>query len=285
MRNVKSVCEFCQGEMAMPFLVAKDRLAPNNSYAYFQCNSCGLISLSKKSGNENFQAYNLSLPTKAQKIVLYHFYLKIRKIKERGEILDFGCGAGNLSKFLSEKGYLVDSFEIDKKYIDWLKKVQGITALKRISGKKYDVIILKDVLEHLEQPIKTLQELKGHLKEEGVMFISLQNIDSHQARVFKSKWFHLDAPRHIYQFPRKTLRKIFAKNGLKIVKEYFFNFDIDPTGWYWSIKRSSKMGLREKLVLCFFLPLVGITSLLKTTGEVTYILKNETINKYCNSFL
>ncbi|MDE2020496.1 MAG: hypothetical protein KGJ13_09195, partial [Patescibacteria group bacterium] len=42
------------------------------------------------------------------------------------------------------------------------------------------------------------------------------NWGSIPAKLFKSKWFHLDAPRHLFLFNKETLVRILEKNGFKV---------------------------------------------------------------------
>ena len=200
--------------------------------------------------------------------------------KENGDVLDFGCGAGNFAKYLSEKGYEVDCLDVNKEAINWVRKIHGLPITKEIPNKKYDLILLNTVLEHLPNPINEMEKIKKHLKEDGIIIIAIQNINSLQARLFRRNWFHLDAPRHITHFYKDSFEKMTKKENLKIIKKFYFNLNIDPAGWYWSIKKPAYNRHHEiknpsRVMLCLFVPLVAITSLLKSTGQIIYVITRD----------
>ena len=96
-------------------------------------------------------------------------------------ILDFGCGAGEVAAELSRQGANVTAFDVNEAK---LKSLQ-ITAENLINFKvvstcpgrcsQFDVIVLLDVLEHLIFPRKVLKELNCLLKPDGLLYLSTPN--------------------------------------------------------------------------------------------------------------
>jgi 2-polyprenyl-3-methyl-5-hydroxy-6-metoxy-1,4-benzoquinol methylase len=270
-------CIACGGKKRAFFLKARDRLDPHAEYVYGRCTQCDLVTLEERTNNKNFQAYNLSanlsLP---QKAVLTLFHRRLRKFKKSGRVLDFGAGAGNLAKYLSRKGYDLSCFEVDENSATWLKNVQKLNVVDSSLGGQYDIIIMEQVLEHLPEPAAILKKLKEHLATGGILLISIPNINSLQARIFRANWFHLDAPRHLNHFYKKSFQSLLIQANLSILKRYFFNLHIDPTGWLWSMNPSKRNRALNtpwellKLGLC--LPLVIITAAFRNTGYILYIV-------------
>ena len=62
----------------------------------------------------------------------------------------------------------------------------GITSLKIIDKKKYDIIVLKGVLHHTKNPEKILKKLKNILKPNGIIIISEPNLSSIIGNFLKS---------------------------------------------------------------------------------------------------
>jgi len=272
-------CIICGKTEKEFFLKAQDRFNPEADYTYKKCPNCNLVTLENVLNNKNFQAYNFDKNVStSQKLVLNLFYHRLKKFKKSGDILDFGSGTGNLAKFLSDRGYNVKCFEIDKKSVDWLRNIQKLEVLKDPFKKKYDVIIMEQVLEHLPNPLLTLHKLKKCLNKGGIMMVSIPDINSLQARIFGKNWFHLDAPRHINHFYKDSFNLILHKEGLRILKKYYLNFHIDPTGWAWSMnldkgtQNLKKLGNLARLLL--FVPIVAISAIFKSTAYNLYILKN-----------
>lgn len=99
------------------------------------------------------------------------------------KILDVGAGTGKYSIYFKNKGYDVTAVELVKQNLNILKKKDpNIKAylgnsinLKFLLDKTYDIILLFGPMYHLisdEEKIKTLNEAKRLLKDNGIIFIS-----------------------------------------------------------------------------------------------------------------
>jgi len=73
-------------------------------------------------------------------------------------------------------------------------------------------------LEHLAEPLVYLKEAGRVLKKEGILLVEVPNFNSWQSVIFKDNWFHLDVPRHIFHYDKKSLALILEKADFKIVK-------------------------------------------------------------------
>jgi 2-polyprenyl-3-methyl-5-hydroxy-6-metoxy-1,4-benzoquinol methylase len=95
-------------------------------------------------------------------------------------VLDFGCGNGTaVSQFLIQEGvgyYGVDCHEASLSYARKHYQQKNATFLDHIpEGILFDVIVYADILEHLENPLATLQEHSNMLKEGGMITGSVPN--------------------------------------------------------------------------------------------------------------
>jgi len=95
----------------------------------------------------------------------------------------------------------------------------------------FDLITLWQVLEHLPEPMKTLETLTQLLKEGGILAISTPNIESLQAEMGKNQWFHLDPPRHLYLYSPQTLEQIMGSFGFALQEIHHFSLEQNPYGW------------------------------------------------------
>ncbi len=96
------------------------------------------------------------------------------------------------------------------------------------AGRRFDIIILQHVLEHLEQPEKVLDHITEHLSENGQLIIAVPNYSSLQQRLFAKYWFHLDLPRHLVHFESQWLLQRLSDRGYTIVS-------VDYTDWLQNI--------------------------------------------------
>jgi SAM-dependent methyltransferase len=102
------------------------------------------------------------------RLIGYHdFFLTNLTASDR--VLDIGCGNGALTLDVASKVKEVVGIDIESKNIDQakskhsrynLKYVVG-DATKDLTGEKFDVIILSNVLEHIEKRIDFMKSLRG----------------------------------------------------------------------------------------------------------------------------
>jgi SAM-dependent methyltransferase len=112
----------------------------------------------------------------------------INKIKEyfKGKnkinILCFGDGIGSDSLKFSKLGFKVTYFDIEGKLSNFAKLnfrinkvenlIQTVFDESCLIENAYDVIICREVLEHLERPFETVKRLRSFLKNNGLFFLS-----------------------------------------------------------------------------------------------------------------
>ena len=148
-------------------------------------------------------------------IVRYSYAKKF--LKEGDKILDFGCGTG-IGSFILQKGESVriTGIDIDKALIDFAKRIYNPSNINFIqkdviaSGleETYDLIVVSEVLEHIENWERVLEILKEDLKENGKIFITLPNWFYHQS------YFNSD---HRVDWTRRKIEKIFNVSPLCLV--------------------------------------------------------------------
>lgn len=146
---------------------------------------------------------------------------------KNSRVLDFGCGGGSLISALKEMKYDVFGVEKDIDLVNILKKEFGADKIKNFDNfnelekNSFDIIVLSHVIEHLDDPIKSLTVLCSLLKNNGFILISTPNIDSLGHSFFKGNWRGLEVPRHRFVFSEKSLEAIINKCGAKSEKKFF----------------------------------------------------------------
>lgn len=141
---------------------------------------------------------------------------------ERGKILDFGCGSGEVLNILKKVGWETYGVEINEKAAEYARS-KGLKVFDqdlrsiRFPDDYFDVVRMRSVLEHLHQAPMILEEIYRILKRQGRLLLIVPNIDSLEFKIFRSKWYPLDIPRHIYHFSSKSL--------IALLKEYCFKVE------------------------------------------------------------
>jgi 2-polyprenyl-3-methyl-5-hydroxy-6-metoxy-1,4-benzoquinol methylase len=156
-------------------------------------------------------------------------------------VMDIGCGAGVTSKWLKQRRANVESVgvEIDVEAARQAGKVLDRVIVADIerdrdfindfSG-KIDLLLLLDILEHLQDPWSFLQRVKQVVNYKGCIIASLPNIRNMKVilpLVLDGQWRYsksglLDVT-HLRFFTRRTILELFASAGLVVDR-------ISPTG-------------------------------------------------------
>ncbi len=87
----------------------------------------------------------------------------------------------------------------------------------KINKKKFDIIFLFDVIEHLDDPDTILNICSKNLKHNGKLVLSTMNMDSITAKL-TGKYYPWIIPMHKFYFTNKSIKKIFLKNHLILNK-------------------------------------------------------------------
>jgi SAM-dependent methyltransferase len=127
---------------------------------------------------------------------LFNFYEQaIKPYMIKGHILDFGSGPNPVfQSLLIKEGYEVEIY--DYFYAPSLK----------YRDKAYDLISTIEVVEHLQDPLKTFKHFKDLLKPGGyISVMTLFHLNDYQS--FKD-WFYIRDTTHVSFYTSKTLRVI-----------------------------------------------------------------------------
>ena len=154
------------------------------------------------------------------------------------EMLDFGGGDGRMLGGLVDRGALCHLVDYSERVHPGVTKI-GDTEHDIPADANYDVIICSHVVEHLPDPRETLASVRRILKPGGRLGVAVPNFSSLQARLTGSAWFHLDLPRHLYQFPLSGLNQLLERSGFEVSPAHHFSLRQNPFGWIHIWQRGS----------------------------------------------
>ncbi len=108
---------------------------------------------------------------------LLNFILLKSNLKNNIKILEIGPGLGNNVSLLNKFGY-VDVLENEQEFIDYLqltqhKKIKKIYKSLGEVNHKYDLIIMLDVLEHIENSKEFMISLNAILNNDGFIILGV----------------------------------------------------------------------------------------------------------------
>jgi 2-polyprenyl-3-methyl-5-hydroxy-6-metoxy-1,4-benzoquinol methylase len=160
--------------------------------------------------------------------------IQFEKILKNKDILDFGCGWGGFLRDI--KNYKsISGVELRKECIDYIKKINISNNINFID-KKFDIITMFHVLEHIPYQVETLKLLRSKLKNKGKIIIEVPSaqdflLSFDELKEFKNFSFWSE---HLVLHTEKSLIKILQKSGFsKIRIEYFQRYSFaNHLGWF-----------------------------------------------------
>ena len=193
------------------------------AFSYVACASCELVQLEHIPDNpgEFYAGYRIHAGDSAvykflRRLTIGHCYLE--KPGAGKTLLDIGCGNGFYIKEMAKLGWRPTGYEFDPAYAAELSAniglpvIAGEIALEGQRG-QFDLVTFNFSFEHLDRPTRFLDLVTESLKPGGEIYISVPNIEGHEAKMFKDRWFHLDPPRHISFFSKQHLTDQLTKRG------------------------------------------------------------------------
>ena len=144
---------------------------------------------------------------------------------------DVGCGNGVvLQQFLDAYGVAGDGFDLNEVALKRAVYVRGRVFFYNIHDRLadfrglYDVIILFDVIEHIEDDKAFLESVLAHLRPNGTILL---NVPAHQALFSK----YDSAQGHQRRYDISQLRQLSEATGLRIEAWTYWGFMYLPILW------------------------------------------------------
>ena len=142
-------------------------------------------------------------------------------------ILDIGAGTGDFLKVCKVNLWNVFGTEPDIEARNIAAK-KGVLLHKDVShftDKKFEIITLWHVLEHVENLEEYISTLEKLLTKNGTLIIAVPNYKSYDANYYSKFWAAFDVPRHLWHFSEASISKLFAPVNLKVEKTLPMKFD------------------------------------------------------------
>lgn len=268
--NHHSCCN-CKSKSKKFLYKSKDnRITKNdNTFDIYQCINCQIIyclpilsdeELSQYYKSDQYYFTNNIHNLKSRKFEKYYKIIKDKYLNPN--VLDFGCGDLKLLSYLRERNINCHGYDNNKSiynlnYYNFFKDnvlIGDIEKLEKINN-KFDVIILNQVIEHIQEPLKLFQILSNIICDEGIIIIETPNTNCIQFKLFRENAIHLDSPRHRILYNKKNLSEIAEKYQFKkiITNSGFNKFDY-PLSFFKSLNsrlKSNEITFFEKLKLGF----------------------------------
>lgn len=169
-----------------------------------------------------------------QKMLINNFYNQLfRLIKPLKpiSILDVGCGEGFTLQKLEERkvgknnegiDYSKDAIEIGRKIYPKLTLKEGTVYNLPYKENSFDLVICTEVLEHLDDPLKAVNEIK-RVSSKYVLFSVPNEPFFIMANFLRGKYVKRfgNHPEHINHWTAAGFKSFLRKQGLTVVKSRY----------------------------------------------------------------
>ena len=127
------------------------------------------------------------------------------------EVLDLGSTTNKKEMFDVMKRLAKNIIGVDLRKSDDSQILEGdveTVDLKR----KFELIVAGEIIEHLNNTGKFLDNMRRHLKDDGQLLITTPNVKSVAYLFFKGN------PEHTCWYCRNTLRQVLERHGFRVKK-------------------------------------------------------------------
>ncbi|MBF0205294.1 MAG: class I SAM-dependent methyltransferase [Oligoflexia bacterium] len=260
-------CCLCKAEKGN--IVGKVNFIGLNHYTNVQCPKCGLISFDpipevKTTADGCSLLYQIQQSKEPSAKIIRGFKRSYRRgsyfarryltktieMSKESEfnILEVGAGDGYFSQGIRKiypkakityVDIVADLISHYKKYFD-CEAYEGELKQNIIPGvKKFDLIVMRDLLEHVRDPFSFLNDIRYFLNPEGhIFFITPNGLEDfwpcHQRFINNGEDEHLIYLNHFHYYLPKTLDELLAKCGFE--KKIFFKFGLKRHRQGWGVK-------------------------------------------------
>lgn len=213
-------CIVCGERDVGSFMVAPDRFNRRRRlYHLVRCRTCSLVWIDSPPTAEEMRehygsAYDECIAEVGETVVEGRWrepMLTLLAHKAEGDLLDIGCSSGGFLTALKGGPWRLFGIEISEPMAERAAALSGATIhvgdpeTASFSPDAFDAVTMFHSLEHVYDPREVLERVYRWLRPGGVLIVYVPNIESGACRIFKSYWYGLELPRHLYHFSPSSL--------------------------------------------------------------------------------
>ena len=146
--------------------------------------------------------------------------LRVERLVRPGTMADVGCWTGSFMVAAQDRGW--DTWGVDPSR--WaverargkgLRVGQGGLGDEELARRRYRLVAMCDVLEHLPDPVEAVHTLRKLVEPDGVLYLTVPDAGSALARMLGRHWWSV-LPMHLQYFTRQSLRRLLEASGFTI---------------------------------------------------------------------
>lgn len=304
-----TLCNFCGSDQPIKQYELTDWMTQSTkTYTLVRCGKCGLFYLNPRPSSaelamfypEEYAPFQVpstntlqgNLKSKLQRSVWQRRAGWLRRFTgvNGGDLLDVGCARGDFILAMQQNSaWHCTGIEISNATAAATRQRTGARIIEQdlletdFSQASFDLVTFWDVLEHLPDPLHSLQKAYHVLRPGGWLALRVPDPDSLSARIFKQDWVNHDPPRHFHAFPKKLLVSQLDQMGFQEISFHhltgdYFSFTMSLSNYFSRIKAKKlaymARSLSQSAILRFFtIPLFIMPAWLKMGASILYLAK------------
>jgi SAM-dependent methyltransferase len=141
-----------------------------------------------------------------------------------GQLLELGCAYGYFLDMAADTGFRVCGLELCQEAVDscnarghhdvYRGEVSNDALSKFATA---DVVVMLDVIEHLPDPVASLEAAADKLQPGGLILITTGDFSSLFAKMSGRQWRLMTPPQHLWFFTPQSLRALGQRLGLELI--------------------------------------------------------------------
>lgn len=165
---------------------------------------------------------------------------QLQLFRDKGRLLDVGCGAGVFLQVAQKKGFQVHGLEPNPEAAQYAVSKGNFSVdcndleENLYENSTFDILTMYGIIEHLCDPNAALEECSRILRSRGLLVlqtptedgllrrtgrliytISLNKLNSHAKQFYTRK-----LGGHTQCFTKRSIQKILTKHGFRVIKRY-----------------------------------------------------------------
>ena len=231
-------CLACGTADVVHWAVARDveYQSTDDAFAYVHCRDCGALSIADAPRDriaeiypETYYSFSAGAMSLAERVKQWldrrMFKRMFARIKgDSLSALDVGGGTGWLlsqARAVEPRLRHTAVVDIDQQAREGAEKLGHVFHLGRVEtfngDRQYDLILLLNLIEHVEDPVAVLAKMRSLLAPGGKILAKTPNHDSLDARLFRHRsWGGYHCPRHWVIFTPESFERAVRKAGLRL---------------------------------------------------------------------
>jgi len=210
---------------------AQYKLFAKNGGQYVRCADCSMIFLNpvfKDAALTDYYRHNTAAQAAAhgsEESFYRGIYGVGMNLAQRqvqcGDLLDIGCSGGLFLDVARERGWRTFGIELNEQEVV-IAQAKGHQVWNCELGalpieRRFALISLWDVFEHIKDGAGYLRRLAGHLAPGGAVFLQIPSADSLAARIMREHCNMFDGLEHVNLYGEATITQVAGRAGYEVL--------------------------------------------------------------------